>query len=77
MVNTRPDSLLDLLMPQDTITGLRKPLPERENSLTHKPNEIITEPNYKFQGPGKSNTLAVSKKCHATANNSFVGYFRM
>jgi len=48
-------------MPQDTIRGLRKPLPERENSLTHKPNEIITQPNYKFQGPGKSITLAVSK----------------
>jgi hypothetical protein len=48
-------------MPQDTIRGLRKPLHETENSLTHKPNEIITEPNYKVQGPDKTNTLAVSK----------------
>jgi len=48
-------------MPQDTIRGLRKPLSERENSLTHKPNEIITEPNYKVQDPGESNMLAVSK----------------
>jgi len=48
-------------MPQDTNRGLHKPLPERENSLTHKPNEIITEPDYKVQDPGKSNTLPVSK----------------
>jgi hypothetical protein len=48
-------------MPQDTISGLRKPLSGTENSLTHTPNEIITEPNYKVQGPHKSNTLPVSK----------------
>jgi hypothetical protein len=48
-------------MPQDPIRGLRKPLPETENSLTHKPNEIITEPNCEVQDPDKSNTLAVSK----------------
>jgi len=48
-------------MPQDTIRGLRKPLSETENSLTHTPNEIITGPNYKVQGPYKSNTLAVPK----------------
>jgi hypothetical protein len=48
-------------MPQDTNRELRKPLPETENSLTHKPIAIITEPNYEVQGPDKSNALAVSK----------------
>jgi len=49
-------------MPQDTIRAMRKPLPETENSLAHKPNEIITEPNYKVQGPDKCDKLAMLKK---------------